>query len=110
LLTFKVDFKIMINQLILPQKARARSLLPMKDDVTGLPAVLFCCLSHVDYGGNGILVASCSTDLWGTFLKRTLHIWRAGRFETGLSRDRLYAAGNEASTKFEPILVSRSAI
>ena len=63
----------MINQLILPQKARARacahSLQPQKDDVTG------CCLSHINAGGNRILVASCSTDLWGIFLKRTLHAW-----------------------------------
>ena len=72
----------MINQLILPQRVRARSL-PQKDDATGLPAVLFCCLSHVDAGGNRILVASCSTDQWGTFLKRALHAWRAGRFQAG---------------------------
>jgi hypothetical protein len=76
----------------------------MKDDVTGLPSALFCCLSHVDSGGNRILVASCSTDSWGTFLKGTLHAWRAGRFEIGPNRDRLYAAGNEAPRKFEPIL------
>jgi hypothetical protein len=93
----------MINQLILPQRVRARSL-PQKDDATGLPAVLFCCLSHLDTGGNRILVASCSTDQWGTFLKRALHAWRAGRFQAGPNLNRLSARGTEASRKFGSIL------
>jgi len=94
----------MINHLILPQRVRARLPPPHKCDVTGLPSVLFCCLSHVDSNGNRILVAGCSTDQWGTFLKGTLHAWRAGRFETGPIRDSLRDAGNEASRKFESIL------
>jgi hypothetical protein len=93
----------MINGLILPQKVRARSL-PQKDDATGLPAVLFCCLSHVDSSGNPILIASGSTELWGKFLKRALYAWRAGRFQAGTSRDRLFAAGEAASRKFGLIL------
>jgi hypothetical protein len=93
----------MINKLILPQRARARPL-PNKYDVTGLPSVLFCCLSHVDGNGNPILVVGCSADSWSPFLEKTLQIWRAGRFEASSNRDRLYAAGTEASRKFETIL------
>jgi hypothetical protein len=93
----------MINQLILPQRTRARSP-PHKYDAMGLPSVLFCCLSHVDSNGNRILVANSSTDTWGPFLKRTLDAWRAGRFQPGPIRDRLHAAGDEASRKFETIL------
>ena len=40
----------------------------------------------------------------GHILKRTLHKWHAGRFDTGPNRDRLDAAGDEASRKFEFIL------
>jgi len=93
----------MINRIILPQGARARSL-PEKYDGTGLPSVLFCCLSHVDGNGNSILVTSCSTDSWGPFLKRALHTWRAARFEAGPDRDSLHTAGAQASTKFRAIL------
>ena len=93
----------MINQLILPQRARARSP-PVKGDETGLPSVLFCCLSHVDGNGIPFLIAGCSTDSWGRSLKRVLHIWRDSRFQAGIDRGMLHIAGHQASTKFEAVL------
>lgn len=94
----------MINRLILPQRARTRHPPNEKIDSTGLPSILFCCLSHTDPDNNGILVASCNADSWGPFLKGTLQAWRAGRMAFGPSRDDLFTAGDEVSRKFERIL------
>ena len=93
----------MISQLILPQRARARPL-PTKHDATGLPSILFCCLSHVDGNGTPILVASCSADSWSSSLKTVLHTWRNGRFQAGNDRDRLHTTGTKAMTRFGAVL------
>jgi len=91
----------MINNLILPQRARARSL-RTKDDVIGLPSILFCCLSYVDATGNLILVAGCSTDSWGAFLKRVLHTWRGCHFDAGPNQDRLHDVGQSERVQRPP--------
>ena len=75
---------------------------------TGLPYVLFTCVSHID--AEGVPLLGTSLDQWQSkFLTRHSACWREGRFPANPTTDLLRDQGNTIYAKFKSIRRSRPA-
>lgn len=71
---------------------------------TGLPFVIFTCVSHTNAAGAPLCVVTTSLDQWqSSFLTKTSAGWRMGRFPDNPTTKQLRDQGNTIYAKFRSV-------